>query len=192
VPISGWGQRTQAYKTFRIGSYPPWLVLLSGQEDHGEFQAAYNSLDDVCLTSGYRTDDLSERLRLKAVQETRDNFARTPEPAPPLARKTSSARCIRGCQRNSRRRTRERPSAHTRCIPARLTGFLLPREPVMRISGKCPVGKHPPGGECTRGIKGYCPWWQAVTCGITLPHDPVTRMDDPPVSSVASPEGHSR
>jgi hypothetical protein len=57
-------------------------VLISGDHGHPEWDAAIDLMDDLALSSGYRTDDLAERLRQKGMEEARDFFARTPEPAP--------------------------------------------------------------------------------------------------------------
>jgi hypothetical protein len=82
TPFLGRGRFTQAYKAFRVGSYPAWLVLLAGDDSHPEYDVFLDSLDDVAASTGYRTDELAERLRQKAMQQSRDIFRRSPEPAP--------------------------------------------------------------------------------------------------------------
>lgn len=60
----------------------PLLVQHATVHGHPEFDAFLESLDDVALACDYRTDDLSERLRQKAIDESRELFRREPEPAP--------------------------------------------------------------------------------------------------------------
>src|ERR1035437_8670360 len=60
----------------------PLLVQHATVHGHPEFDAFLESLDDVALACDYRTDDLSERLRQKAIDESRALFRREPEPAP--------------------------------------------------------------------------------------------------------------
>jgi hypothetical protein len=82
VPFIGYGARTDAYRAFRIGSYPAWLTLQANNTDHPEFDAFFGSLDSVAQATGYTTDALSDRLRIKAMEETQANFATKPEPVP--------------------------------------------------------------------------------------------------------------
>ena len=55
-------------------------MLIAGNPDHPEWDIAIDLLDDLALSSGYRTDDLAERLRDKAKAEARDIWARDPAP----------------------------------------------------------------------------------------------------------------
>jgi hypothetical protein len=82
TPFLGRGQYTGAYKAFHIGSFPMWATLIGNNTEHGEYDAFLESLDSIAQATGYRTDDLAERLRQQAIAEQRELFRWTPEPAP--------------------------------------------------------------------------------------------------------------
>lgn len=71
------GQRTTSYAAFRIGSFGLWLAMLNDTHQ-SEKDAFYAGLDEIAVKTGYRTENLDERMRRRALeqelQELRDNF----------------------------------------------------------------------------------------------------------------------
>lgn len=81
LPFEGLGQGTHAYIAYR----QPYInhVLLKGDDRDPEWETAMTELRELCLSSGYRTDDLpadSEAYR-NFWDKIRDD-ANPPEPAP--------------------------------------------------------------------------------------------------------------
>jgi hypothetical protein len=101
------GRRTDAYKGYRVGSWWLWLVIITGNKDHPEWDTCMQMIQTACKITGYRSTDLEledmDRERLNW-----DSMKGTPEPVPSGAELHRSA-----VNALDRRRLRPQPGGST-------------------------------------------------------------------------------
>lgn len=80
------GQQTRIYQAYRVGSWGLWTGTLQGICTY-EQQAMTDAMDSMASVTGYRTDDLAERMRQAAIaeglQQFRNNFPGAEESSAP-------------------------------------------------------------------------------------------------------------
>lgn len=71
----GYGQFTESYKLYRRHSWALTVEQIAvGESYNSERDAFFEGLDMIAESSGYRTDDLQERLRQSAIADARANM----------------------------------------------------------------------------------------------------------------------